>query len=135
MHRSGFRDLIKVASRTEKWNLECPWKRTENLRKNAFFAVELHVTFKTWLLSPVIKKDILPTHRNVTSAMNVYPTAIVSMLVVRLQDCIKQHVQKFSILSRGHSKFHLSVLEATFIKSFKPNLSKQKEFVYNLKLL
>ena len=41
---------------------------------------------------------------------------------------------KFSILARGRSLFHLSALEATFIKSLKPVLCKQKDFVYSLKL-
>ena len=40
----------------------------------------------------------------------------------------------FSVLARGRSSFHLSALEATFIKSLKPPLCKQKEFVYSLKL-
>ena len=41
---------------------------------------------------------------------------------------------KFSILARGRSSFHLSALEATFIKSLNPLLCKQKEFVYSLKI-
>ena len=41
---------------------------------------------------------------------------------------------KFSILACGHTSFHLSTLEATYIKTFKPNLCKQKEFVYGLKI-
>ena len=41
---------------------------------------------------------------------------------------------KFSILARDRSLFHLSALEATFIKSLKPILCKRKEFVYFLKL-
>ena len=41
---------------------------------------------------------------------------------------------KFSIFSRGRTSFHLSTLEATYIKTSKPNLSKQKEFVYGLKI-
>ena len=40
---------------------------------------------------------------------------------------------KFSILARGRTSFHLSTLEATYIKTYKPNLCKQKEFVYGLK--
>ena len=39
------------------------------------------------------------------------------------------------ILSFGRLYFHLSALEAVYIKSCKPNLSRQKEFVYNLKFL
>ena len=42
--------------------------------------------------------------------------------------------KKFSILARGRSSFHLSALEATFIKSLNPLLCKQKEFVYSLKI-
>ena len=37
-------------------------------------------------------------------------------------------------LARGRTSFHLSTLEATYIKTSKPNLCKQKEFVYGLKI-
>ena len=47
----------------------------------------------------------------------------------------KPRDEKFTILSSGRSSFHLSTLEAVDIKSCKPNLYHQKEFVYNLKLL
>ena len=49
--------------------------------------------------------------------------------------CAREYNNKnFSILARGRTSFHLSTLEATYIKTFKPNLCKQKEFVYGLKL-
>ena len=41
---------------------------------------------------------------------------------------------KFSILAHGRTSFHLSTLEAMYIKTSKPNLCKQKEFVYGLKI-
>ena len=41
----------------------------------------------------------------------------------------------FCILAKGRSPFHLSALEATFIKTSNPILCRQKEFVYNLKIL
>ena len=41
---------------------------------------------------------------------------------------------KFSILAHGRTSFYLSTLEATYIKTFKRNLYKQKEFVYVLKI-
>ena len=41
---------------------------------------------------------------------------------------------KFSILAHGRTSFHVSTLEATYIKTSKPNLCKQKEFVYGLKI-
>ena len=41
---------------------------------------------------------------------------------------------QFSILAKGRTLFHLSTLEATFIKMLKPELCRQKKFVYTLKL-
>ena len=41
---------------------------------------------------------------------------------------------RFSILSKGRSAFHLSALEATYIKVSQPILCQQKEFVYALKI-
>ena len=46
----------------------------------------------------------------------------------------KYNDNKFSILARGCTSFHLSTLEAPYIKTSKPNLCKQKEFVYGLKI-
>ena len=40
---------------------------------------------------------------------------------------------KFSIFAKGRSPFHLSVFEATFIKTFNPILCRQKE-LFKLKL-
>ena len=42
---------------------------------------------------------------------------------------------KFSILARGRTSFHLFTLEATYIKTSKSKLCKQKEFVYGLKII
>ena len=42
---------------------------------------------------------------------------------------------QFFILSKTRSDFHLSVLESIFITLRKPNLCRQKEFVYKHKLL
>ena len=65
----------------------------------------------------------------------------------KLADYIGQHLldnpfcaknysdEKFTILLFGRSSFHLSVLEAVYIKSCKLNLCSQKKFVYNVKLL
>ena len=41
---------------------------------------------------------------------------------------------KFSTLDTARSPFHLSVFEASYIKVRRPNLCKQKEFVYTRKL-
>ena len=42
---------------------------------------------------------------------------------------------RFSILAQGRSPFHLSALEATFIKTSKPALCRQNDLVYSLKLV
>ena len=50
--------------------------------------------------------------------------------------CASQYSDtKFSILTQGYTSFHLSTLEATFIKSFQPNFCQYKEFLYSLKLI
>ena len=41
---------------------------------------------------------------------------------------------KFSIILRGRTAFYLSTIETTNIKTSKPNLCKQKKFVYDLKI-
>ena len=42
--------------------------------------------------------------------------------------------KRFSILAAARSFFHLNLLEATYIKTRRPVLCRQKEFVYTLKL-
>ena len=50
-------------------------------------------------------------------------------------DCLRDFTyDRFTILSPARSAFHLSVLEALFIKALNPVLCRQKEFVYSLKL-
>ena len=41
---------------------------------------------------------------------------------------------KFSIRTRDRTAFHFSTLEATYIKTSKPNLCKQKKSAYGLKI-
>ena len=42
--------------------------------------------------------------------------------------------KRFSILATARSSFHLNLLEATYIKTRRPVLCRQKELVYTLKL-
>ena len=49
--------------------------------------------------------------------------------------CASQYSDtKFSILARGHTSFHLSALQANFIKSFQPNLCRYREFLLQFKI-
>ena len=63
-----------------------------------------------------------------------HESAIGQHLLDNAQCALHYSNEKFSILARGRSSFHLSALEATFIKSLNPFLCKQKEFVYSLKI-
>ena len=69
-----------------------------------------------------------------TRPQQFYESAIGQHLLGNAQCALHYSNQKFSILARGRSSFHLSALEATFIKSLNPLLCKQKEFVYSLKI-
>ena len=69
-----------------------------------------------------------------TRPQQFYESAIGQHLLDNAQCALHYSNEKFSIIARGRSSFHLSVLEATFIKFLNPLLCKQKEFVYSLKI-
>ena len=71
---------------------------------------------------------------NNTRPQQFHESAIGQHLLDQAQCALYYSNEKFSILARGRSSFHLSALEATFIKSLNPLLCKQKEFVYSLKI-
>ena len=72
--------------------------------------------------------------KNNTSQVTTHDSAIKQHLL-KNPPCASQYSDiKFSIIAQGHTSFHLSALEATFIKSFQPNLCQHKEFLYRLKL-
>ena len=52
---------------------------------------------------------------------------VVKKMLTNGQCALHYSNEKFSILARGRSSFHLSALEATFIKSLNPLLCKQKK--------
>ena len=72
--------------------------------------------------------------KNNTRPQQFHESAISQHLLDNAQCALYYSDDKFSILARGCSSFHLSALEATFIKSLNPLLCKQKEFVYSLKI-
>ena len=49
-----------------------------------------------------------------------------------VQGAANYNDDQFSILDTARSPFHLSLLEASYIKVRRPNLCKQREFVYTL---
>ena len=63
-----------------------------------------------------------------------YFTAIGSHLLDN-PECAKHYSdQRFTILARGRNQFHLKILESLFIQTMKPELCKQKQFVYQTSL-
>ena len=108
-----------------------------------------NVLFKTFL-NNVFKKHVPKSITNPRTSANrqslsrscknnirpqqFYESAIGQHLLDNAQCALHYSNEKFSILARGRSSFHLSALEATFIKSLNPLLCKQKEFVYSLKI-
>ena len=51
-------------------------------------------------------------------------------------DCTAHyHDQQFSVLAKARTQFHLTALEAIFIKTQQLILCRQKEFVYSLQIL
>ena len=59
----------------------------------------------------------------------------IGQLLLQNPTCAREYNDnKFSALARGRPSFHLSTFEAMYIKTSKPNLCKQKEFVYGLKI-
>ena len=82
--------------------------------------------------TPHIRKS-LPRPGKDTSPRQFHESAIGQHLLDNAQ-CALHYKDKFSVLARARTSFHLSALEATFIKSLNPLLCKQKEFVYSLKI-
>ena len=62
-------------------------------------------------------------------------SAIVNHLLHKPKCASQCNDNQFFILSKARSNFHLSVLESIFITLQKPNLCRQKEFIYERKLL
>ena len=59
----------------------------------------------------------------------------IGLRLMQNPECALQYSNdQFSILAKARSMFHLSILEATYIKIRKPILCRQKEFVYSLQI-
>ena len=69
-----------------------------------------------------------------TRPQQFHESSIGQHLLDNAQCALHHNNEKFSILARGCSSFHLFALEAIFIKSLNPLLCKQEEFVYSLKI-
>jgi len=81
--------------------------------------------------TPHIRQS-LPRSGKDTNPRQFHESVIGQHLLDNAQCALHYNKGKFSALAR--TPFHLSALEATFIKSLNSLLCKQKEFVYSLKI-
>ena len=84
-----------------------------------------------------LQPDRLFIKRECKSASQLSPAGYseIEQHLLENKDCAVRYDDKqFSILANGRLHFHLSTLEATYIKTLKPEFFRQNEFVYTLKL-
>ena len=87
---------------------------------------------KTTIVSytPISTTQIVQTKRHKPDC----DFAIGQHLLENKQCALNSDNKWFSILATARSSFHLNLLEAAYIKTQRPALYRQKEFVYALKL-
>ena len=99
--------------------------------------IKQHVPTRRSITNPrasANRQSLSRSCKNNTRPQQFHESAIGQHLLDNAQCALHYSNEKFSILARGRSSFHLSALEATFIKSLNPLLCKQKEFVYSLQI-
>ena len=85
------------------------------------------------------QKRLLPARRckssTQTNIQSLASDSAIGLHLLQKPTCAQHYDDsRFSILAQSRSPFHLSALEATFIKTTNPALCRQKEFVYSLKI-
>ena len=85
------------------------------------------------------QKRLLPARRCKSSTQSntqsLASDSTIRLHVLQNPTCAQHYDDRFSILAQGCSPFHLSALEATFIKTSNPDLCRQKESIYSLKVV
>ena len=90
-----------------------------------------------WLRQQLIRPRRSQPHRS-CKRKDTKPrcdSAIGQHLLNNDQSALNYDNKRFSILVTARNSFHLNLLEAVYIKTQRPALCRQKEFVYTLKLL
>ena len=82
--------------------------------------------------------EILPKRScKVTKNLSILEksNSVIGIHLFQNKDCANNYSdQQFSILAKAIMSFYLAVLKAIFIKNLKPELCRQKEFVYSLQI-
>ena len=56
--------------------------------------------------------------------------------MINSRECVADfNVDRFSILSRSHSLFHLKLLETLYVRSFEPSFCKQRDCLLGLNVI
>ena len=115
-----------------RWMMQCGDFKTES--NNMFRNLSVNGTSSPKRDIPIRKCKY--STKSITQIQSLtHGSAIKLHLLLNLTCAQHYDDSMFSILSKGHLPFHLSALEATFIKTSHPILCRQKEFVYNQKIL
>ena len=96
--------------------------------------IKQHV--RQWLRQQLTRPRQSQPHRSCkrTDTTPDCGSAIGQHLLDNDQCALNYDNKRFSILAAARSSFHLNLLEAAYIKTRRPVLCRQKEFVYTLKL-
>ena len=86
------------------------------------------------------QKRLLPARRckssTQTNTQSLASDSAIGLHLLQKPTCAQHYDDnRFSVLVQGHSPFHLTALEVTFIKTSNPTFCRQKEFVYSLKIV
>ena len=89
-----------------------------------------------WLIQQLTRPGRSQPHRSCrrNDTTPDYDSAIGQRLLENDQCALNYDIKRFSIFATVRSSFHLNLLEAAYIKTRRPVLGRQKEFVYALKL-
>ena len=122
-------DLHRRAGRSVVWNVGCTSQRLQD-------RIKQHVP-KSICSCSFSKKCLLPARQCKSSTQTITQSlasdSAIGLHLLQNLTCAQHYDDsRFSILAQDRSLFHLSALEATFIKTSNPALCRQKEFVYSL---
>ena len=88
-----------------------------------------------WLRQHTTSQRVQPNQKNKRKQLAPECDSAIGQHLLENDQCAANYNDdQFSILDTAHSFFHLSLLEASYIKVRRHNLCKQREFVYALKL-
>ena len=132
--------LIEVETKLElkryEYKCRCDSRYVGRTSRRLQDRIKQHVP--KWLMqNHTISQRLQPdrTYKKKKKNTPEYDSAIGQQHLLASSQCAANYYEfQFSVLDTAHSRFYLSLLEATYIKIHRPNLCRQKELVYTLNL-